>query len=90
MPVLDVVSVTANNEKDWEMLVSECRYTNELDLTRKCTEIECKMFFFFVCTNEMLGSDELSNTEYAFGSNENCERGSEAHHLDQQGDEHIR
>lgn len=25
VPVLDVVHVTASNEKDWEMLVSVCR-----------------------------------------------------------------
>lgn len=40
VPVLDVVHVTANNEKDWEMLVSMSpaavieNFDNELDLTR--------------------------------------------------------
>lgn len=62
----------------------------ELDLAIHRMQI---IFFFFLVTKNpscILGSDQLPNTKHTIGSNENCQRRSEAGHLDQQSDEHIR
>lgn len=79
VPVLDVVNVTACNEKDWEMLVSEM---HKLDLVAVRT--------LYAKLSNFKGSDQLSNTKYTFGSNENRERRSKTRDLGQQSDEHIR
>lgn len=99
VPVLDVVNVTASNEKDWEMLVSmsnaifDYKFHNELDLMHECNQTyNCMQFFSPVrmMMDNDIGSDKLSNTKYTVGSNENRKRWPETCHLDQQSDEHIR